>query len=100
MSCISHFVLDSNETGLHCVDTFKMRASMESGKNWTCILRKCVSLLHCRPHNCSKMSGILRARAATESAECSALPGVASFLTTASLLDVLCYHCLNHCTLS
>ena len=62
------------------------------------ILRKCVSLLHCRPHNCSKMSGILRARAATESAECSALPGVASCLTTASLLDVLCYHCPNHCT--
>ena len=62
------------------------------------ILRKCASLLHRRPHNCSKMSGILRARAATESAECSALPGVASCLTTASLLDVLCYHCLNHCT--
>ena len=64
------------------------------------VLRKCVSLLHCRPHNCSKMSDILRATAATESAECSALPGVASCLTTASLLDVLCYHCLNHCTLS
>ena len=62
------------------------------------ILRKRASLLHCRPHNCSKMSGILRARVATESAECSALPGVVSCLTTASLLDVLCYHCLNHCS--
>ena len=56
------------------------------------IVTKCVSLLHRTPHNCSKMisSAIVRARAATESAECSALPGVASCLTTASLLDVLC----------
>ena len=32
---ISHIVLDLYGAGLHCVETLKMRAGMESGVTWT-----------------------------------------------------------------
>ena len=53
-----HFVLDFDEAGLHCVETLKMRAGMESGVTWTWL--QCFVCLFApfHMHNCSKMSGI------------------------------------------
>ena len=52
-----HLVLNFCEAGLHCVERLKVRADGE----WSdvdMVYRKCVSLLHCTPHSCRKMSGI------------------------------------------